>query len=155
MCKSVISINILNNSLNLMNFFTASWIPEQLICHLLLRKLGARSLQFILNLNVYGATDQFLPGLCVVPHLCGHLVGVFGRGINPSQGLYLHRTTQTHKITLICIMLRIRFKLMFSILERCNTVLTVNCVGAVIVSAALGRKPAGVGCYLLIHHYKI
>jgi len=24
----------------------------------------------------------------------GHLVGLLGRGISPTQGLYLHRTTQ-------------------------------------------------------------
>jgi len=27
-------------------------------------------------------------------NLFGHLVGLLGRGISPTQGLYLHRTTQ-------------------------------------------------------------
>jgi len=30
-------------------------------------------------------------------NLFGHLVGLLGRGINPTQGLYLHRTTQHRK----------------------------------------------------------
>jgi len=28
-------------------------------------------------------------------NLFGHLVGLLGRGISPTQGLYLHRKTQT------------------------------------------------------------
>jgi len=29
--------------------------------------------------------------------LFGHLLGLLGRGISPTQGLYLHRTTQHRK----------------------------------------------------------
>jgi hypothetical protein len=54
-------------------------------------------------------------------------VGLLGRGINPSQGHYLHRTTQTQNKRTQTSMPQVRFEPTIPVLERAKTVHALDC----------------------------
>jgi hypothetical protein len=59
-------------------------------------------------------------------------VGLLGRGISPSQGRYLHRTTQTQNKRTQTSMFRVWFEPTIPVLERAKTVHAVDCTATVI-----------------------
>jgi hypothetical protein len=64
-------------------------------------------------------------------------VGLPGRGINPSQGRYLHRETQTQNKSTQTSMPRVKFETMTPVVERAKTVHALDRAATVIGNYAL------------------
>jgi hypothetical protein len=71
-------------------------------------------------------------------YLFRQLVGLLGRGISPTQGLYLHRITQHRKTRTHISMPRARFEPMSPVFEQSKTI------------RALGRAAIGTGISLIL-----
>jgi hypothetical protein len=83
-------------------------------------------------LSIYGSTALVDLGRFFSFLIYTQSVGLLGRGISPSQGLYLHRITQTQNKRIQISMPRVGFEPMIPVFERAKTVCALDSAATVI-----------------------
>jgi hypothetical protein len=81
------------------------------------------------------------------------LVGPLGRGISPSLGHYLHRTTQTHNKCIQTSMPLVGFELTIPVSKRPKTVHDLDLSATVIVNVCLTRRNSALGITRLSEYF--